>query len=273
MVPMEPSAFTDFIALRDPYTGHALTMPESGAVVTQKLAETLGVSPGDEITLTDGENRQARVEVAAIAENYLSHYVVLSADAYRDAFGLNAVVNQYLVCLADGTDEDAKTVLSEALMALDGVSGLRDQQQNIDTFHDIIKSIDSIVWVILAAAAALAFAVLYTLTSINISERFREIATIKVLGFYDRETAAYIFREGYILTALGAALGMGLGLLLHGAVLDSLEVDAVMYVRQILPVSYGMSAALSLLFTWIVNRLALRKISKIDMVEALKGVE
>lgn len=273
MIPTEPDAFTNYIALRDPSSGRAIAVPESGAVVTQKLAENLGVSPGDQITLTDVENRQATVEVVAIAENYLSHYVVLSQDAYVSAFGLDAVVNQYLVNLPDGVDEEAKTALSETLMALDGVSGLRDQEENMDTFHDIIKSLDYIVWVILFAAAALAFAVLYTLTSINISERFREIATIKVLGFYDRETAAYIFRESYILTALGAGLGMVLGIFVHGMVLDSIEVDAVMYVRQILPVSYAISLALSLIFTWIVNRLAIKKLSKINMVEALKGVE
>lgn len=144
---------------------------------------------------------------------------------------------------------------------------------NIDEFHDIIIPLDYIVWVIILAAAVLAFAMLYTLTSINISERFREIATIKVLGFYDRETAAYVFRESYILTMLGIALGMALGVILHGVVLDSLEVDAVMFVKQILPQSYANSAVLTVAFTWIVNKLALGKISKINMVEALKGVE
>ena len=273
MVPMAPEELPAFLTLRDPKTAQSITLPERGAVVTEKLAEMLGVLPGSTITLTDNDDRQAKVTVSAIAENYISHFVAMSPAAYRDAFGLDAAANQRMANLPEGMAESGQQALATALTGLEGVSGVRYQQDNMADFHDIIKSLDYIVWVIILAAAALAFAVLYTLTSINISERFREIATLKVLGFFDRETAAYVFRESYILTVLGIGLGMALGVLLHGFVLNSLEVDAVMFVRQVLPQSYAISAALTLAFTWIVNCMALGKIRTINMVEALKGVE
>ncbi len=273
MVPMSPEELPQFLTLRDPESAQPITLPEHGAVVTEKLAETLGVVPGSTITVTDNDDRQAQVIVAAIAENYISHFVAMAPAAYREAFGLNAAANQRMANLPDGMDQSSQQALATALTGLDGVSGVRFQQDNVSDFHDIIKSLNYIVWVIILAAAVLAFAVLYTLTSINISERFREIATLKVLGFFDRETAAYVFRESYILTALGIGLGMALGLLLHGFVLGSLEVDAVMFVRQVLPQSYGISAALTLAFTWIMNHMALGKLRTINMVEALKGVE
>ena len=273
MAPSDPGAFDNYIILRDPETAAPLALPDSGAVLTEKLAEMLEVTPGDTVTVTDGGNTQATVTVAAVAENYLSHFVMMSPPAYEQAFGQEAVANQRMVNLPEGTTEADRLALATELNALDGAGGLRFQQDNIDEFHDVIRSLDYIVWVIILAAAALAFAVLYTLTSINISERFREIATLKVLGFYDRETAAYVFRESYILTLLGIAAGLALGVALHGLVLDSIEVDAVMFVRQILPRSYLIGGALTLVFTWIVNRLALGRLSRINMVEALKDVE
>lgn len=273
MVPMTPDALPEYIVLRNPDTHEPVTLPESGAVLTQKLAETLGVRPGDTITMTDNNDLQTTVRVAAITENYLSHFVAMSPEAYREVFRQDVTFNQRMVNIPDSLPEAERQSMATQLTAIDGVNGVRFQQDNIDDFHDIIKSLDYVVWVIIIAAAALAFAVLYTLTSINISERFREIATLKVLGFYDKETAAYVFRESYILTVLGVVAGMGFGIALHGMVLSSLEVDAVMFVKQILPQSYAVSAALTLAFTWIVNRLALGKLAKIDMVEALKGVE
>ncbi len=273
LVALTPEELPDYITLRDPRTAQPLALEESGAVLTEKLAETLGVAVGDTVTLTDNDDRQAQVRVAAIAENYLAHYAVLSPAAYRQAFGAEAETNQRFVNLSDGMDEDARQALATALNGVDGVSNVRFQQENIDDFHDIIQALDYIVWVILAAATVLAFTVLYTLTSINIAERFREIATLKVLGFYDRESAAYVFRESYILTVIGIGLGMALGVGLHALVLGSLEVDAVMFVQQVLPASYAISAALTLAFTWVVNRLAMGKLARINMVEALKGVE
>ncbi len=273
MVPETPDEFTGFIALKDPKTKVPINLTQDGAVVTEKLAKMLDLKPGDTLTLIDVDNNQTEVMVSAIAENYLTHMVTMSPYAYRAAFGEASAPNMRMVNLPEGTTQETEQDLAVEMTSLDGVSGVHFQRESVDEFHDIIKSIDYIVWVIIVAAAALALAVLFTLTSINIAERFREIATIKVLGFYNRETGGYVFQESYILTMIGVGFGMLLGVILHGIVLDSLEVDSVMFVRQILPRSYGISAVLTLAFTGLVNKLALKKIADINMVEALKGVE
>ncbi|MFT8709095.1 MAG: ABC transporter permease, partial [Sporolactobacillus sp.] len=159
---------------------------------------------------------------------------------------------------------------SSALMATKGVTSVQLVSDNISQFNDIVSSLNSVIGVIIFSASLLAFVVLYTLTTITISERFSEIATIKVLGFYDKEVSRYVSRESYILTLLGVILGLVIGVFLHSYILNGVEVDQVMFVKHILPQSYAISAVMAFLFTWIVNQLALRRVKKINMIEALK---
>ena len=270
VVPMEELSGT--INLRNPKTGAAIPLGD-GIVLTQKLADLLHVGAGDTVTVSEGDRDSREVRVDAIAENYLMHYAFLSPQAYTAAFGEQAGTNQFLGHFAGQPDEAAQAALAAKLLATDNVAGVHLMTDTVRTMNDILKIMDLIIMIIIGAAALLAFVVLYTLTSINISERYRELATIKVLGFYDKEVGAYVFRESYVLTLIGAALGCLVGLPLHAFVLQSATVDVMVYVNRILPRSFAISCALTLVFTWFVNRMALRRLTKIDMVEALKSDE
>ena len=270
LVPSDETDFGSYFGLRDAYSGKGITLPSDGVVLTEKMSELLHAGVGDSVTVSDGEVATHTFRVEAIAENYLSHYIIVSPSSYRAAFGKAPGMNQVLANLDSGADE--KSVV-RSILSIDGVTSARLMSDMRGDFQNIIKSINAIIWVIILSGALLAFVVLYTLTSINIAERFREIATIKVLGFYDREVSGYITRESYWLTLFGTVLGMFGGVLLHGYVLGTAEVDAVMYVQTILPQSYLFAAALSFLFTVFINRMMMRSLRRIDMVEALKGNE
>lgn len=272
IVPRDPAALSDYIHLRQVDGGVDIALGD-GLVVTQKLAELMDLQVGDTVTLSEGELDSAEVRVAAIAENYLMHYAFLSPEVYAQTFGEDTYDNQFLGRFGQELSDGEQAALSARLLEVEDVSGVHLTADTIRSMNDILKTIDLIIVVIVGAAAVLAFVVLYTLTSINISERYRELATIKVLGFFDREVGAYVFRESYALTFLGALAGCVLALPLHAFVLQAAEVDIMVYVQQILPRSFVFSVAMTMVFTWIVNLMALGRLRHIDMVEALKSAE
>ena len=272
IVPQDAAAQPGYIHLRQADGGEDIALGD-GVVVTQKLADLMDLQVGDTVTLSEGERDSAGIQVVAIAENYLMHYAFLSPEAYAKAFGEAAYDNQFLGRFGQALTDDEQTALSAKRLEVEHVSGVHLTADSVRSMHDILKTIDLIIVVIVGAAAVLAFVVLYTLTSINISERYRELATIKVLGFFDREVGAYVFRESYALTFLGALAGCVLALPLHAIVLQAAEVDIMVYVQQILPRSYVISVAMTMVFTWIVNLMALGRLRHIDMVEALKSGE
>lgn len=275
MVPQRPETFADYIALR-PVPGRLgrqgapLKLTDSGVIITQQLAKNLGLKQGDTLTVQDDDTHVHSFRVVGIAENYLMNYVFLTPGAYRQAYGSDAQVNQLLMNLNAGAPENT---ISESAMKLDGVAAVSLLSDLQNTFSDTVKSLNGMVAVVIFSALLLAAVVLFTLTSINIAERFREIATIKVLGFYDREVSGYITRESYILTLIGIVLGCMGGMALHARILDVISVNNVMFVQSILPQSFLISAALTLAFTWLINLFAMGSLRKIDMVEALKGTE
>ena len=264
-------AFRQFVDLRHRTDNEAVITPTEGVIITEKLSELLEAERGDTITL-EGE-RQIQVTVADIVENYVSHYVYMPAELYESAFGEPAADNSVLLSYRDGIGRAESDQVSSHLMTMDGVTAYSYIATIRDTFTESMNAVNYAVVIIILAAAALAFVVLYNLTNINITERTRELATLKVLGFYDGETTAYVYRENVFLTLFGILLGMGLGRFLHSFLVLTVEVDYVMFGRTAPPYAYGLAAALTVVFSVVVNIAAHFKLKKVDMVESLKTVE
>mgnify|MGYP005791928993 FL=1 len=258
-----------FVELRHRTDDVPVTLPDDGAVITEKMASLLGVEVGDTITL-DGESR-VTITVADITEHYVQHYIYVSDTYYETLFGEAPTTNTVLVDFP--VEESGAGELESQLVSLDGVSSLTLLSDTADTFSSSMESVDYAVILIIFCAAALAFVVLMNLTNINITERLRELATLKVLGFYNREVSAYIYRENAILTVFGVLAGMVLGKFLHQWLILTVEVDMVMFDRVLDLSSYLWAAVLTVVFSLAVNLTARRKLRDLDMVEALKSVE
>ena len=258
-----------FVELRHRTDDVPVTLPDDGAVITEKMASLLGVEVGDTITL-DGESR-VTITVADITEHYVQHYIYVSDTYYETLFGEAPTANTVLVDFP--VEESGAGELESQLVSLDGVSSLTLLSDTADTFSSSMESVDYAVILIIFCAAALAFVVLMNLTNINITERLRELATLKVLGFYNREVSAYIYRENAILTVFGVLAGMVLGKFLHQWLILTVEVDMVMFDRELDLSSYLWAAVLTVVFSLAVNLTARRKLRDLDMVEALKSVE
>lgn len=264
--------FAQFIRLSHRLDGTPAVLTADGVVVTEKLAELLEVSPGDTITLeADGKRVEARV--ADIAENYAYHYIYVSEEYYRALFGKDARRNVMLLRYSEEAGEAESDAVSADLMAMDGVDSYSYIATLRDNFTDSMEAIDYAVVIIITAAAALAFVVLYNLTNINITERVRELATLKVLGFFDREVTAYVYRENLFLTLFGIVLGLVMGRFLHAWMVLTVEVEMVMFGRTAPPYAYWLAAGLTVVFSIAVNVAAHYKLKKVDMVESLKTVE
>ena len=243
---------------------------DGGCIISRGLAQALRLSAGDTITLQTGDMRRTELTVEAVFENYVYNYVYLTQTTWQDVFG--EAPGYEAAWVNYRTDEDAQAA-SAALTGAENTAAVtlsRDFRSRVAT---MMQSLRYIVLVVVLGAAALAFIVLYNLTNINITEREREIATIKVLGFYDGETNRYVFRENIILTVLGALLGLPMGKLLHAYVMGQIRIDLMCFDVRVAPLSYLISAALTLAFGLLVNLALRRKIRAIDMSQALKSIE
>ena len=244
--------------------------PENGAcVISRGLAEALQLSAGDTITLQSG-TREAQLQVTAVFENYAYNYVYLTAESWAQCFGEAPAYEQAWVNFPPDADAHAASAALAGAKNVASVSLSSDFRARVAT---MMESLRYIVVVVVVCAAALAFIVLYNLTNINITEREREIATIKVLGFYDSETNHYVFRENIILTVLGALVGLPMGKALHAYVMSQIRIDLMCFDVRVAPGSYLLSAALTLAFGLLVNLALRRKIRAIDMAQALKSIE
>ncbi|HPE15387.1 MAG TPA: TolC family protein [Oscillospiraceae bacterium] len=261
---------TRFITLRDRGSGDTVPLTDKGAVLTEKAAELLGVSVGDTLVLDD--DGRVTVTVAGITENYTLHYLYMTDAYYASVRGSAETPNAVLFTCSEDTSE-AGDAASAALLACDGVTAV-SRMDNIRTImEESVSVVDYVVVLITLSAAALAFVVLYNLTNINITERLRELATIKVLGFYDSEVSAYVSRENRILTVFGVLAGLPMGFLLHHWVIRTVEIDFLMFGRSASTRSYVFAAGLTLLFALLVEVATHGRLKKIDMVESLKTVE
>lgn len=266
----DPAALAQQVTFRELSNGEPVEIQNDGVVISEKLAELLNLSVGDTLTLECGEKAQAKV--TGIVEHYVRHYVYMSAELYTQLFGTDYVPNELMIAAKDPADP-AVEEMSQRFMEMDSVTAVSNIGAAAHSFEENMKAVNAAVTIIILSAAALALVVLYNLTNINITERIRELATIKVLGFYDREVAMYIYRENIVLTLLGIAFGQLLGNYLCTYLIRTIELDFVMFGRQALPRNYGMSIMLSLLFALIVNFLMYFRMKKIDMVQSLKSVE
>lgn len=272
VVPENTELFPEFIQLRSRVTHDPVEFQADSVIVTEKLASRLDLSVGDTLTLQNSDGTPVEFTITGITENYIMHYIYIAPELYRQKLGEIEVFNHIdLIC-----DPDMNVDYAELCAKLSSQPDIRtatSMSASSKNFDSMISSLNYIVLVIIICAGLLAFIVLYNLTNINISERQREIATIKVLGFHKMETAMYIYRETILLTLLGCIFGLGFGVILHSFVIQTVEVDMVMFGRTIEPLSFLISAALTFAFSFLVNVVMYRKLTGISMVESLKSVD
>ncbi len=276
-VPQDAEGFGDFNTMRTRVGHEPLSLDGSGALVSEKLATKLGVSVGDSIVIFDedaignatGEGRSVRI--AGIMENYVAQYVLMSPDLYESVMGEEPAYATLFAKVGEG--DSLREAFSDDLLAADGVKTVTYNDETIESYRSMLKSVDSVVVVLVVAAALLAFVVLYNLTNINITERVREIATLKVLGFTPGEVNAYIYRETLLLALIGALVGLALGVAMEGYVVVTAEVDQVMFGRDIHLLSFAIAFVLTMAFSVVVTIAMKGKLRRIDMVESLKSVE
>lgn len=274
LVPQSSEKLADFVDLRSRTTDEKFELDDNGVLITEKFAKKANVSVGDAVSLKFSNELTIKVAVAGIVENYAYHYAYMSPTLYNQIFQSSVAYNYMYVKYADGirgTDK-VETVATE-LMKFNDINAVVDAEQTIKTFDELFDCLNLVIAIFIISAALLAFIVLYTLTSININERRREIATLKVLGFYDRESTSYVSRENYIITTLAIIAGLVLGVYLHKVVVAQAEVNVVMFGRVIEPMSYVFAIGMTLLFAIIVNVVMHFYIKRIDMVESLKSTD
>ena len=273
MVMPKEADFQTFFVFRDRESKKQYTSSDDGVILTEKLARMLDVSVGDTITLKPEETKVYSVRVVATVENYISHYAFLTAGCYEQIFGEAPEYNTCLLRLwvsEKAAEEAVAERILEQSEIVTSVSLVSTLQKSID---DMLQSLNVITYVLIVCAGLLAFIVLYNLSNINITERKRELATLKVLGFYDGEVSAYVYRENVLLTLLGIVAGLFLGKVLHIFVMQTVEVDMVMFGRIIEPESYLYSTLLTLVFAIVIGIFMHFKLKKIDMIESLKSIE
>ena len=251
--------------------GEKITYPGAGeGVITQKLADRYGIAMGDEVCLRDGDMHEMTVKITAVMENYVNNYLYLSEDTMESFYGGNLEKKTVYVNLKEDADPHA---LAATIMELEETASVDVNQDTVERVGSMMESLDIIVVIVIICAAGLAFIVLYNLTNINITERIREIATIKVLGFFKRETESYVFRENLLLTVLGMFPGLVLGKFLHAFVMSQIQIDLIAFDTRVAPVSYLYSAILTVVFAWLVNRGMSGKLENVSMTESLKSVD
>ena len=269
LIAAEPEDLESFVKF-DMTTSNG-TYPGNGEVMlSKKIAEIADVTVGDPITLHDTDAGDVTLTVSGIFENYVWHYAYITPECYEQYFDKACEANtMYLHVDTDSTAYEAGGKLSALsnVMSVSVVADIKDRVENM------MKMMDAVVGLVIGSAGALAFIVLFNLSNINITERVREIATIKVLGFYPRETGSYVFRENFILTLMGIVVGLPLGCLLHRFVMSQIQVDMVAFATRIMNISYLYSVLIVLAFLIIVDLVMRRKIDKIDMAESLKSIE
>lgn len=269
VVPKNADDFSSFVSLKSVDGKESYSLSDGEVLITNKLSQLLDVKVGDEITISSGMERKTS-KITGIIENYAMHYVYMSPDTYSEIFSGSAEYNTVCIKMSDNADENQ---LASDMISSNDYLGITFIEQTGANFTESMGSLDIIIWVLIVCAGALAIVVLYNLANINITERVREIATIKVLGFYDGEVASYIYRENIISCILGILLGDVLGVFLHKFVVSTSEVDLVMFNRELVWWAYVLGAVLTILFAALVNFVLYFKLSKVKMVESLKSVE
>ena len=272
VVPENLKKMDKFIHLQDRKTQNPIELNNKGIVLTEKIARDLGVKAGDEIELINSDDKKAKIKVSHITENYISHYAYISPENYIKLFEKDLDFNR-VIGILNNPSVKIEDKLSKKLFDIETIDGITFNTASKETFHNTIKNLNYVVLIMIISAGALAFVVLYNLTNVNISERIREIATIKVLGFYDKEVSAYIYRENIILTIIGTVVGLGLGTILHKFIMVTVEIQSMMFGRVIDMSSYFIAAVLTIVLSLFVNLAMFYKLRNVKMVESLKSVD
>lgn len=269
----EPKDVKDYFDFHDRKSKEEYTLDDEGVIISEKTGKLLNAKAGDTIEIKDEENGNKKVKIAHICENYMGHYIFFTPSYYEKVYGENSEYNSIFFAGQKGDTQEDYNKIGEDILTQDGalsVSYMRDIEKQLD---DMLKSLNLVIVVLIISAGMLAFVVLYNLNTVNITERQRELATLKVLGFYDLEVAEHVYRENVLLTFIGAAVGVVLGKFLHAFIIDTVEVDTAMFGRNINFSSYVYSLLFTILFSLIVNGIMYFKLKKIDMVESLKSIE
>jgi len=261
----------EMIIFRSSESGERYELSDSGVIITERFADKFGLAPGDEFTFYCND-MEFTAEVDAVAENYAMHFIYMSGEYFEELSGEKFSANSVFSVMSDNGPK-AQDKLANRLMSFDGVLALTFSRTSMESFKSVVENLNYIVVLIIVCAAALAFVVLYNLTNINITERIREIATIKVLGFYDNEVSAYVFRENIILSVLGAGAGLVLGIWLHSFVMGAIQTDDIMFGRVIPIWAFAAAFAMTIFFALAVNWIMYFRLKKVSMVESLKSVE
>ncbi len=272
VAPTDTEQFKQFISLHHRVSHEELTLSGDGVLISEKLSMNTGLHSGDMMEISESDGIKRQVKVSGVVENYVGHYVYMSPSYYNEIFHIRPLDTAVVATMKD-PGSSAETSLGNEWMEKDFITSVSFYSGIASSFADTISSLSFIVVVLVIAAGMLAFVVLYNLTNVNISERLREIATIKVLGFYDLEVAEYVYRENILLTVIGSLCGLILGIGLHRLIMNLAEMENVMFGRNIDASSFVISFAITLLFGLIVNLVMYRKLKKIPMVESLKSVE
>lgn len=270
-VPKDVEAFKKFVVIRDRKTKEIYSLEDKGAILTEKAAKLLEVNVGDKLTI-DTDDGEKTVLISAICENYMGHYLYMTSEVYEKTFGEAPDYNSIYYRTQDRTTEEAKDV-GENVMKCDGTLSISYTTSLKKQVDHMLESLDIVIIVLIISAGMLAFVVLYNLNNINITERKRELATLKVLGFYDKEVSSYVYRENILLTLIGALAGLVIGKILHRFIVETVEIDSVMFGRNIDPTSFLYAFLLTVAFSLFVNGVMYFKLKKINMVESLKSVE
>lgn len=275
IVPKKTDVLSDYIVLENRVSKEKYSLSDNGVVITEKLAKLLGIKQGEKITIKNSNDKQAEVEVKGITRNYLMHYMYISPEYYESIFGEKVKYNTILLKEQSEVkkSEESENKLGKKILENSNISKVTFMSQTKSIFDEVMDNMTFVVWILIISAGLLAFVVLYNLANVNISERIRELATIKVLGFYDKEVYDYVGRETTILTIIGILIGLIAGYFLEMFILKTCELDILMFDTRISIWSYVYSASLTILFTLIVSVVTYFALKKIDMIESLKSVE
>ncbi len=267
----DPKEINHVFNLRTRIGHKPISLTDDGVIINEKLAENLGVHVGGQITIEDEDGNPHEVNVSGITEMYINHFVIMSRQYYKEVFGKEAGSN--IIYLSTTGDEAAQKLLANQISTMQGVKGVSLYSGQLDNFNSMVKGLNGIIWVLIISSMLLAFVVLSNLITVNISERQREIATLKVLGFRKAEVKKYIFKENNLLAGIGGIVGIPVGIALHRYIMRTVEMDYLMFGRNIEWTSFFYAFVLTILFSVIVNRMMTKRLNDIRMVESLKSVE
>lgn len=272
IVPESTESFNEYMHLENRHTKKKLVLSDNGGIISERLAKLLNVKVGDSITVEDENNAKHEVKINGISEMYIGHFLFMNKTVYQDDFAKEFVSNGQLIKLTDNSIVNTQKEAAK-FMELEGVQGVIQNINQMKSIKEIVNSLNQIMVVLILLAATLALVILYNLTNINVSERIRELSTIKVLGFYDNEVTLYIYRETIILSLLGILTGYAFGALLHSYILTAVPPDNTMFNPGMWPTNFIIPAIITILITAALGYVVYRRLKYVNMLEALKSVE